>query len=144
MKNFMKYVVQVSWISPRSGKLAPSDKCLAVEDELCEQTGRKYMGYGRDEAGQELYLFRHRSDAEAFRRTVEDFYLKTPQYFVVDDSKQRVQDEDGYAIVAWQPKIDVRPFEEADKSTIAVFAADLDDLTPEDLVDYPCKSDVIQ
>ncbi len=96
------FIAEVHWTSPRSGKLASSDKMLGLETYITDGTG--YVAFKNDD-GRERYLFATHDKAVAFGKRVEVRYAKFPQYFVIDDTGDQFLDEEGNPIVAWEPLV---------------------------------------
>jgi hypothetical protein len=101
-----KYIVEVLWVSPHSGRLAPSGRYLGVASSMPDKlwSGAPYSRRDEDICrGPDTWVFFNREDAEAFKHLVVEFYTQNPQYFVIDDEGRCVLDEDGKPIVAWKP-----------------------------------------
>src|ERR1700749_1259329 len=98
-----RYIATVDWRSPQHGGYAELTNKLLSLGELSDDT--RYIAFDNDH-GSERYLFDSRAAALAFKLRAEDGYSKAPQYFVIDDNGERVE-EDGQPLVAWTPEITV-------------------------------------
>jgi len=98
------YFVNVAWVNPRTGSLAPSDRLLHLEHSHTPET---YLAF--DCEHWERYLFASKGEAVVFKQSVTTAYRKKPQYFVIDDDGNVVQDSDGDPIVVWEPELIITP-----------------------------------
>jgi hypothetical protein len=103
------YQVEVQWVSPCTGKIAPPDKMLGLPDRV-NDANFPFIGYkGANEFGEcrEGFLFEDRRKATQLKEYIEWYFAENPQYFVINGDGERVLNDQGEPIVAWKPEVTV-------------------------------------